>query len=173
MEGPLGNCSLARRKTDNNAKRKRNRAKHDTASIQARVVYAEHCARRGALSKANQAITSNSMPNADPTNIDLLRPKHPEPAHPNSDPVRLSNAFYSDRLIGKLTTFLPFQEFSFRNIPVDSSTSSAQHSPHSLKRKSAAPSQRLQLCLSTLTLTGRLSLQELILTHHTRKLLVY
>jgi hypothetical protein len=40
--------------------------------------------------KANQAVTSNSMPNADPTNIDLLRAKHPEPAHPDSDPVRLS-----------------------------------------------------------------------------------
>jgi hypothetical protein len=82
---------LARRHTDNNAKRKHNRAKRDTSSIQARVVYAEHCARRGALSKANQAVTSNSMPNADPINIILLRAKHPEPAHPDRDPMRLSS----------------------------------------------------------------------------------
>jgi hypothetical protein len=80
----------ARRETDNNVKRKHNCAKRDTSSIQARVVYAEHCARKGALSKANQAITSTSMPNADPTNIDLFRAKHPETAHPVRDPVRLS-----------------------------------------------------------------------------------
>jgi hypothetical protein len=70
----VGNRPLrfARRETDTNANRKHNRAKRDT-SIQARVVYAEHCARRGARSKANQAITSNSVPNADPINIDYLR----------------------------------------------------------------------------------------------------
>ena len=72
----------ARRETDNNVKRKSNRAKLDTSSIQVRVVYAEHCARKGAISKANQAITSTSVPNANPTNIDLLRVKHPEPDHP-------------------------------------------------------------------------------------------
>ncbi len=65
---------FARRETDTNAKRKHNRAKRDT-SIQARVVYAEHCARRGARSKANQATTFNSVPNADPMNIDHLRTK--------------------------------------------------------------------------------------------------
>jgi hypothetical protein len=81
----------ARRETDNNVKRKHNRAKRDTSSIQARVVYAEQCTRKGGLSKANQAITSTSMPNADPTNIDLLRAKHPETAHPVRDPVRLSS----------------------------------------------------------------------------------
>jgi len=70
--------------------RKHNRAKRDT-SIQARVVYAEHCARRGALCKANQAVTSNSMPNADPIDIELLRAKHPEPAHPDRDPVRITS----------------------------------------------------------------------------------
>ena len=48
----------------------------------------------GALSKANQAVTSNSMPNADPINIDLLRAKHPEPAHPDRDPVRLSSMLW-------------------------------------------------------------------------------
>ncbi len=49
---------------------------------------------KGPLSKTNQAITSTSMPNADPTNIDLLRAKHPEPAHPESDPVRLSSVLW-------------------------------------------------------------------------------
>ncbi len=81
----------ARRETDNNVKRKRNRAKRDTSSIQTRVVYTEHCARKGALSKANQDITSTSMTNVDPTNIDLLRVKHPEPAHPSRDLMRLSS----------------------------------------------------------------------------------
>jgi hypothetical protein len=83
-----------RRETDTNAKRKHNRAKRDTSSIQARVVYVEHCARREALSKANQALTSNSMPNADPINIDLLRAKYLEPAHPDRDPVRLSSILW-------------------------------------------------------------------------------
>ena len=64
-----------------------NRAKRDTSSIQVRVVYVEHCVCRGALSKSNQTVTSTSMPNADPINIDLLREKHPEPAHPDRDPV--------------------------------------------------------------------------------------
>jgi hypothetical protein len=84
----------ARRETDNNVKRKRNRAKRDTSSIQVRVVYAEHCARKGDLSKPNQAVTSTSMPNADPTNIDLLRAKHPEPVHPSKDLMRLSSMLW-------------------------------------------------------------------------------
>jgi len=84
----------ARKEIDTNNKRKHNRAKRDTSSIQARVLYAEHCARKGALSKANQAITSTSMPNADPTNIHLLRDKHPETAHPDRDPVRLSSRLW-------------------------------------------------------------------------------
>ena len=50
--------------------------------------------RGGTLSKANQAVTSNSMPNADPVNIELLRAKHPEPAHPDRDPVRLSSILW-------------------------------------------------------------------------------
>jgi hypothetical protein len=41
---------LARRETDTNVKRKHNRAKRDTPSIQARVVCAEHCTRQGTLS---------------------------------------------------------------------------------------------------------------------------
>ena len=85
---------FARQETDTNAKRKHNRAKRNTSSIQARAVYAEHCARRGALSKANQAVTSNSMPNANPCSIDLLRAKHPEPAHPARDPVSLSSQLW-------------------------------------------------------------------------------
>jgi hypothetical protein len=85
---------LARKEIDTNNKHKHNRAKRDTSTIRVRVVYAEHCARKGALSKANQAITSTSMPNADPTNIDLLRAKHPETAHPDRDPVRLSSRLW-------------------------------------------------------------------------------
>ena len=84
---------LAQRETDTTAKRRHNRTKRDT-SIQARVVYAEHCARRGALSKANQAVTSNSVPNANPCNMGTLRAKHPEPVHPDRDPVRLSSILW-------------------------------------------------------------------------------
>ncbi len=79
---------FARKEIDTNNKRKHNRAKRDTSTIRDRVVYAEHCERKGALSKDNQAITSTAMPNADPTNIQLLRAKHPETAHPDRDPVR-------------------------------------------------------------------------------------
>jgi hypothetical protein len=85
---------LARRETDNNVKHKHKRAKRDTSSIKERVVYAEHCARRGTLSKANQAVTSNALPNADPNNINLLRAKHPEPAYPSTDPVRVSSILW-------------------------------------------------------------------------------
>jgi hypothetical protein len=85
-----GKLRFARRETDTNAKREHNRAKRDT-SIQARVVDAEYCTLRGALSKVNQAITSNSMPNADPINIVLLRTKHPEPAHPARGPVHMGS----------------------------------------------------------------------------------
>ena len=75
-------------------KGKHNRAKRDTSTIRARVVYVEYFTRKGALSKANQAITSTAMPNADPTNIDLLRTKLPETAHPDRDPVRLSSRLW-------------------------------------------------------------------------------
>ena len=83
---------LARRETDTNVKGKHNRDKRDT-SRQDRVVYTEHCTSRGELSKVNQVTTSNSMPtrNTDPINIELLRTKHPEPAHPARDPVRISS----------------------------------------------------------------------------------
>jgi hypothetical protein len=58
-------------------------------------------------------------------------------------------------------------------LPVDFSTYAARQSPHSLKQKSATSLLRLQFYELILTLMGRLSLQEHILTHHTRKLLVY
>jgi hypothetical protein len=62
--------------------------------------------------------------------------------------VNLSD-FNSYRFIGKLTAFLQLQEFSFRNLPVASSTSAAPRSLISEKRKSTAPSPRLQLYVST------------------------
>ena len=84
---------FARRETDNKSKRAQNRSKRDT-SIQARVAYAEHCARGGALSKANEAVTSDLIPNSDPLNIYLLRAKHLEPAHPDRDHVRVSSILW-------------------------------------------------------------------------------
>ena len=57
------------------------------ASIRARARYAEYCARKGALSKANQAMTLDLTPSAAPTNINELRAKNPEPTHPHRDPV--------------------------------------------------------------------------------------
>ena len=70
----MGNClRFAQGETNTNVKRKHTRAKRDTSSIQPLVVYAEHCARRGSRSQANQAVTSNAMPNANPCNIDPLR----------------------------------------------------------------------------------------------------
>jgi hypothetical protein len=57
------------------------------ASIRARARYAEYCARKGALSKANQAMTSDLTPSAAPTNINELRAKNPEPTHPARDPT--------------------------------------------------------------------------------------
>jgi hypothetical protein len=67
---------------------------------------------------------------------------------------------YSYRIIGKLTAFLQLQEFSLRNLPVDSSTSAVRRSLHILKKKSGAPSPRLHLYVLTLILTGCLLLQE-------------
>jgi hypothetical protein len=79
--------------TDTNCKCKHNRVKRNTF-MHARVVYAEHCARRDALSKANQTVTSYLIPNAEPINIYHLRRKHPEPAHPDRDPVRISSILW-------------------------------------------------------------------------------
>jgi hypothetical protein len=57
------------------------------APIRARARYAEYCACKGALSKANQAMTSDMTPSAAPTNINELRAKNPEPTHPDRDPT--------------------------------------------------------------------------------------
>ena len=57
------------------------------ASIRARVRYAEYCDSKGALSKANQDMTSDLTPSAAPTNINELPAKNPEPTHPNRDPI--------------------------------------------------------------------------------------
>ena len=59
----------------------------EPASVRARARYAEYCARKGALSKANQAVTSELTPSADPANINVLRDKHPAPTHPDRDPT--------------------------------------------------------------------------------------
>ena len=52
-----------------------------------RAHYAEYCARKGALSKANQAMTSELTLSTAPTNINELRDKNPEPTHPSRDPT--------------------------------------------------------------------------------------
>jgi hypothetical protein len=56
------------------------------ASLRARARYAEYCAHKGALSKANQAMSSELTPSAAPTNINELRAKNPDPTHPSRDP---------------------------------------------------------------------------------------
>jgi hypothetical protein len=58
-------------------------------------------------------------------------------------------SFYFYKLIGKLTAFLHLQEFSLRNLPVDSSTSVTRCSPHISKSKWTTSSPRLQLYVST------------------------
>jgi hypothetical protein len=79
---------VARKETDNNVKCNQTHTNRNK-SIQTRVVYVEHCAWWVALSKANQAITSDLVPNSDPLNIDHLHLNHPEPTHPDRDPVRV------------------------------------------------------------------------------------
>jgi hypothetical protein len=56
------------------------------ASLRARARYAEYCARKGALSKANQAMTSELTPSAASININELSAKNPDPTHPSKDP---------------------------------------------------------------------------------------
>ncbi len=63
-------------------------------SIRARASYATYCAKRGAFSKANQAITSDLTPTSDPANIDTLRAKHPTPTHPARDPTTISSRLW-------------------------------------------------------------------------------
>ena len=58
----------------------------EPASVRARARYAEYCARKRTLSKANQAMTSHITPSAAPTSINELRAKNPEP-HPDRDPI--------------------------------------------------------------------------------------
>ena len=60
-------------------------------STQVRVVYVEHITRWGELSKANQTVKSNLLPNSDPLIINHFHSKHPEPAHPDRDPVSQIN----------------------------------------------------------------------------------
>ena len=63
-------------------------------SIRARASYATYCAKRGAFSKANQAMTSDLTPTSDPDNIDTLRAKHPTPTHPARDPTTISSRLW-------------------------------------------------------------------------------
>ena len=49
--------------------------------------HTQYCARKGAFSKAIQAITSDLTPSAAPDNINKLREKNPEPIHPDGDPI--------------------------------------------------------------------------------------
>jgi hypothetical protein len=81
--------------------------------------------------------------------------------------------FYSYRIIGKLTSFLQLQEFSQRNQIVDSSTTTARLSLSSSKAKLVWLLLRRQRYVLRLIWMGDPSLQEHILTHHTRKHLVY
>ena len=47
------------------------------------------------FAKKNVVSVSNlTLPNADPNNMNLLRVKHPEAAHPTSDPVRVSSILW-------------------------------------------------------------------------------
>ena len=82
--------------------------------------------------------------------------------------------FYSYKLIGKLNAFFQFQEFSFRNPPVeDSSTFSVRCSSRTSSQKSETYSLRLLLYVLILTyVDGILSCLNLTLTLHPRKLLV-
>ncbi len=64
--------------------------------------------------------------------------------------VNLSD-FYSYRLIGKLTAFLQLQEFSQRNLPVDSSTSTSRLSLRSSREKLAWLSLKQQPYVLILT----------------------
>ncbi len=41
------------------------------------------------------AVNLSTLPNSDPINIDLLRDKHPETAHPDRYPVRFSSRLWS------------------------------------------------------------------------------
>ena len=49
--------------------------------------FAEYAAGKGALKKANESITSELTPTSDPKNVADLEKLHPEPMHPDRDPV--------------------------------------------------------------------------------------
>ena len=57
-------------------------------STTARVKYALHCHKRGDLSKANKAMTSDLVINPDPSHLPALQNLHPDPTHPDRDPTK-------------------------------------------------------------------------------------
>ena len=57
-------------------------------SATARVKYALHCHKRGDLSKANKAMTSDLVINPDPSHLPALQNLHPDPTHPDRDPTK-------------------------------------------------------------------------------------
>jgi hypothetical protein len=75
------------------------------APIRARARHAEYCARKGTLSKANQAMTSDLTPSAAPTNINELRQRIPSPptpvsSMPHASPVESPRSRSSMKLPG-------------------------------------------------------------------------
>ena len=65
-------------------------------STEARVKYALHCHKRGALSKANKAMTSDLAINNDPANLPALKKLHPEPTHADRDPTEYPNRHWAE-----------------------------------------------------------------------------
>jgi hypothetical protein len=73
------------------------------APIRTRARYAEYCARKGALSKANPAMTSDLTPSAAPTNMNELRAKNSEPTHPDRDPTNFMKRLFSSSTSARIT----------------------------------------------------------------------
>ena len=69
-------------------------------SMEARVKYAQYCHKRGALSKANQAMTSDLVIDNDPVNLPLLQARHPDPTHPDRDPTERFSPAWADAYHG-------------------------------------------------------------------------
>ena len=69
-------------------------------STEARVKYAQYCHKRGALSKANQAMTSDLVIDNDPVNLPLLQARHPDPTHPDRDPTERFSPAWADAYHG-------------------------------------------------------------------------
>jgi hypothetical protein len=78
--------------------------------------------------------------------------------------------YYSYMLIGKLTAFLQLQEFSLCKLTVDFCRATFSDT---LKTKVGSTLTEFELYVLHSILIGSLSLQENVLTHHTRKHLVY